>query len=246
MKSNHIGVLCLSVLLCLAATAPAAGGVGAGKLSASIIRCDADPGTGICPPVPNTKPIGSFLAIPKDAKAGGPPVARMVKMRFSKPPLGLAPGRYVLDVQAPLSAGAPVTLQIFATLTIDASSKCTVDPSPTVIPPDGGLPGAGGCGEAGEPVCDGPHVGKCEMTAYQLAGIPNYAAGLADGKQGQVNVRIRSLHPDHDTGGVGPICRTGQVDLSGGDDDSACVGSGLSKNHVVAIVGTTYGDVQNP
>lgn len=241
---------CIALAILAAALALTAGAgraaVGAGKMVVSIVPCAADAMTGICTPAPGSKAMGVFQALPKDTKPGGPPIARVVKMRFAKPPVGLAPGRYVVDLQAPLSAGAPVTLQIFATFTIDAAGKCTVDPHSSVLPPDGGLPGPGGCGEAGEPLCDGPRIGRCEFTAYQLAGVVNYSVGLVDGKQGQVNARIRELHADHDVGGAGPLCATGHVDVDGGDNDPACVGSGASKNHVVAIVGTTYGDVQNP
>ena len=54
-----------------------------------------------------------------------------------------------------------------------------------------------GCGETGEPLCDGPHVGKCEITQYQAAGSGFYVV-VTDGMPLQLIGRIRALAAAHD------------------------------------------------
>ena len=88
---------------------------------------------------------------------------------------GFTPGRYVLVMETSSPATGPACDALgvisFATLTIDAGFKCTIDAADSV---DGD--GSGDlCGTAPN-LCAPSATGKCSVTSYQIAGIPNYAS----------------------------------------------------------------------
>ena len=96
---------------------------------------------------------------------------------------GFTPGRYVLVMETSSTATGPACDPLgvisFATLTIDAGFKCTIDAADSV---DGD--GSGDlCGTAPN-LCAPSATGKCSATTYQIAGIPNYAAAPGDGQPG--------------------------------------------------------------
>ena len=214
--------------------------VGAGKVVATFIALPGGPGK---------KALGKVTVTPKDFKAGGAPQGDIYKFKFAantgdplKP--GLAPGRYIVEVDAPVTTGGPPAIETFVTFTVGLDNKCTMDPNPTVIPPNGGVPGPGGCGETGEPACDGAHVGKCEFTQYQAAGTYFYGAA-PDASPLMFVMRIRSLAAAHDVGGTEGLCSTGYLDFSGADDPTGpCVGGAApnpTPNPVIAIMGIAAG-----
>jgi hypothetical protein len=219
--------------------------VGAGKVVATFIAL---------PSTPGRKALGKVTVTPKDFKAGGPPQGGIYKFKFAantgdplKP--GLAPGRYILEVDAAPGPGFSPGVETFVTFTVGPDNKCTFDPNSTVIPPDGGIPGPGGCGGSGEPLCDGPHVGKCEFTQYQAAGTFLYGAA-GDASPLLFVMRVRALAAAHDVGGGQGLCETGLLDLSGDDDPTGpCVGGVLpnaTPNPVIAIMGIAAGADDNP
>lgn len=230
----------LTAAVLLGGPGKALAGVGAGKVTSSIVSVTATPGA---------KAIGKVTVAPKDFKAPGPPTRALFKWKFQadigdplKP--GLAPGRYLVEIDQAPAAGLAPGVETYVTFTVTPDKKCTMDPHATVLPPDGGMPGAGGCGETDEPLCDGPHVGKCEFTLYQAAGVSFYVA-VPDAGAIQLIGRIRSLAAAHDVGGSEGLCATGALDLSGDDDPMhPCVGGAApnpTPNPVIGVVGIAAG-----
>jgi hypothetical protein len=234
MRSTLVLGLALGIAGALVASPAAALVKGAGKLGITII---ATPGGG--PANTLAKAAGSFAAKPSASIAGKPPTGgALTSLKLAKElgdPLkpGFAPGRYVIDFETSASSTGDAIVggvETFATLTVDASSKCTIDPNETV---DGD--GNGDlCGTA-PTLCAPPAAGKCSITTYQIAGIPNYTLAPGDGQPTAQRVRIRTLPNETD-------CKTGDVWLAG----APLIGGTTCKDGpVVGVVGVANGSV-NP
>jgi hypothetical protein len=208
---------------------------GAGKLGISII---ATPGGG--PANPLAKAAGSFAAKPTASIAGKAPTGgATTSVKLAKDlgdPLkpGYAAGRYVLDFETTQTSTGDITagaVETFATLTIDALGKCTIDAHETV---DGDTVGDL-CGGPNE-LCAPSGVGKCSVTTYQIAGIPNYQLAPGDGQPTAQRVRLRTLPNEAD-------CETGDVWLAG----APLIGGTTCKaGPVVGVVGVANGKVSLP
>jgi hypothetical protein len=209
---------------------------GAGKLSISII---ATPGGG--PANPAAKAAGTFSAKPSASVAGKAPTGgALTSFKLAKDvgdPLkpGFAAGRYVIEFETTqtstgdIAGGSGVTT--FATLTVDALGKCTIDAHETV---DGDATGDL-CGTP-DALCAPSAAGKCSVTTYQIAGIPNFTLAPGDGQPTAQRVRIRTLPNEAD-------CETGDVMLGGAPLIGATT---CHAGPVVGVVGVANGKVSLP
>jgi len=158
---------------------------GAGTISASVVSTSA--------PVAGRKAIGKFGSKPADSKAGKPWTGGSVSSFKFNPDVGdplkpgLATGNYVIMYETASTPGGANDIKTFAQFSYDASTKsCTILAHPSVIT------GSGNCGGAGQPVCADPAVGKCTVTQYQIAGLPNVFA-VPSGQGSGTRIRIATL-----------------------------------------------------
>lgn len=234
----------LGVAAALGLAGPAGAQVkGAGKATISLI---ATPGVDPAPATVGAKAAGSIGIKPVASVAGKAPTGgSSFALKLAKDvgdPLkpGFAPGNYVLEVETGATSEADAVAAItgtstFATITIDAAGKCTINANEEV---DGD--GSGDLCGAAPFLCAPSAAGKCSATAYQLAGVTNTPLGPGDGQPLGARFRLRTLVNGAD-------CNTGGVHVNGvALPPPLAPGSTTCKdpaNVVVGVFGVANGDI---
>ena len=256
MRIGLLGFLVAVASIGVMGTAHAQSTKGAGKVSISIIKWNAslpDP-DGAGPMGPggvdsiNQKAAGTFAAKPKASIVGlAPSGGTTTTLKLAKDigdvlKPGFAPGRYVLELETGGTADGDTGVKTYATLTIDAAFKCTIDVNASVDT------GSSFCGGIGQPLCAPALVGKCTASTYQFAGadtgtlgcggVPTYRCGVRDGFPNATRIRLRKLLPADE-----PNCKTGYVILNGIPIPPTPGGADCNNGDVVGIAGVGAADV---
>jgi hypothetical protein len=211
---------------------------GAGKMSISII---ATPGADPAAATQGAKAAGSIAAKPSASVAGKPPTGGAItSLKLAKSvgdPLkpGFGPGTYLLEIESGATSEADAASAagstVFAQVVIDPAGKCTIQPHENVD----GDGTADLCGGMSQPLCAPPAIGKCTVTAFQIAGAVNYLLGPGTGQPVAGRFRLRQ-------GANLTDCNTGDI-LLGGTPLFGGTTCHDPANVVVGVMGVANGEI---